>query len=179
MTTPSLRDAAQALKPCPFCGAGETMLHVNKGTWNGQRYGEPVSVEVRHWCEPEDGQPARMVARVGRDEESAIAAWNRRAALAAPADALAEPVAWRWKPSHIFNETVVTDDKVKAESARHYGMQVEDLYTSPPATQLRQAVARALAEQREHIAQGWDGCMCDAVGETLDVGAEIRRGGQQ
>lgn len=71
-----------AVLPCPFCGTGETMLHVNKGTWNGQRYGEPVSVEVRHWCEPEDGQPARMVARVGRDEASAIAAWNRRAAIA-------------------------------------------------------------------------------------------------
>ena len=81
------------LKPCPFCGGGETILHVNKGTWNGQRYGEPVSVEVRHWCEPVDGQPGRMLDRVGRDEASAIAAWNRRAALTQGAGEAVEPVA--------------------------------------------------------------------------------------
>ena len=83
------------LKPCPFCGGGETILHVNKGTWNGQRYGEPVSVEVRHWCEPVDGQPGRMLDRVGRDEASAIAAWNRRAALTQGAGEAVEPVAYR------------------------------------------------------------------------------------
>lgn len=68
-----------SLAPCPWCGAGETSIHINKGTWTGSGYGEPVSVEVRHWCEPEAGQPSRMVTRVGRDEASAVAAWNRRA----------------------------------------------------------------------------------------------------
>ena len=68
-----------SLLPCPFCGGGETHIHVNKGTWTGQGYGEPVSVEVRHWCESEQGQPSRMISRAGRDESSAIAAWNRRA----------------------------------------------------------------------------------------------------
>ncbi|MBV7457361.1 Lar family restriction alleviation protein [Acidovorax sp. sif1233] len=67
------------LQPCPFCGAGETRIHVNQGTWNGRGHGEPVSVEVRHWCSPDAGQPSRMIARAGRDQESAIAAWNRRA----------------------------------------------------------------------------------------------------
>lgn len=67
-----------SLLPCPFCGGGETQIHVNKGTWNGRGYGEPVSVEVRHWCESELGQPSRMISRAGRDESSAIAAWNRR-----------------------------------------------------------------------------------------------------
>jgi hypothetical protein len=69
-----------ALLPCPFCGAGETAIHVNQGTWTGMRYGEPVSVEVRHWCSQEPGQPSRGLVRVGRDEAAAIAAWNRRAA---------------------------------------------------------------------------------------------------
>lgn len=138
--TPSLRDAAQALKPCPFCGAGETMLHVNKGTWNGQRYGEPVSVEVRHWCEPEEGQPARMVARVGRDEASAIAAWNRRAALSAPADALAEPVATASKgPVAFFVKWTAAGAQLRGKF---------DLYT---ATQFQQAVAR----ERESILDEW------------------------
>lgn len=66
------------LLPCPFCAGGETHIHVNKGTWNGRGYGAPVSVEVRHWCESEQGQPSRMISRAGRDEASAIAAWNRR-----------------------------------------------------------------------------------------------------
>ena len=66
------------LLPCPFCGAGESQIHVNKGTWNGHGYGEPVSVEVRHWCADVPGQPSRMISRAGRDEESAIAAWNTR-----------------------------------------------------------------------------------------------------
>lgn len=67
-----------SLLGCPFCGGGETQIHVNKGTWNGRCHGEPVSVEVRHWCESEQGQPSRMISRAGRDEASAIAAWNRR-----------------------------------------------------------------------------------------------------
>jgi len=66
------------LLPCPFCGAGESQIHVNKGTWNGRGYGEPVSVEVRHWCADVPGQPSRMISRAGRDEASAIAAWNTR-----------------------------------------------------------------------------------------------------
>ena len=69
---------SDALAPCPFCGAGETHIHVNKGTWNGQGYGEPVSVEVRHWCAAVPGQPSRMISRAGRDEASATAAWNTR-----------------------------------------------------------------------------------------------------
>lgn len=69
----------QELSSCPFCGAGETVIHVNHGTWTGRGYGEPVSVEVRHWCKEEPGQPSRAIIRVGRDEGSAIAAWNTRA----------------------------------------------------------------------------------------------------
>lgn len=68
------------LKLCPWCAAGETIIHENKGTWTGRGYGEPVSVEVRHWCPEEAGQPSRMITRIGRDRESAIAAWNRRTA---------------------------------------------------------------------------------------------------
>lgn len=77
--------AAPSLMPCPFCGAGDTQIHVNKGTWTGQGFGEPVSVEVRHWCLQDMGQPSRGIVRVGRDEASAIAAWNRRAQPTPPA----------------------------------------------------------------------------------------------
>lgn len=68
------------LLPCPFCGAGETTIHENKGTWRGVHgYGPPVSVEIRHWCEPVEGQPMRGgITFVGRDMEGAVAKWNRR-----------------------------------------------------------------------------------------------------
>jgi hypothetical protein len=46
--------------------------------WNGSAYGEPSSVSIRHWCKLIVGQPSRMIERIGRDEESAVAAWNLR-----------------------------------------------------------------------------------------------------
>ncbi len=69
----------EELKPCPFCGAGETQIREAKGTWNGRGYSEPVSVSVWHWCQPIPGQPSRGIERIGRDRESAIRAWNTRA----------------------------------------------------------------------------------------------------
>jgi len=83
--------ALDALKPCPFCGAGATEITPNGRQWTGSGWGEPSSVSVRHWCDAVPGQPSRMLERVGRDEASAIAAWNRRAAIAALE---AEPQGW-------------------------------------------------------------------------------------
>jgi hypothetical protein len=71
-----------ALLPCPFCGAGQTEMHESGKVWLGMRYSEPTSVSVRHWCDAIVGQPSRMIERVGRDEASAIKAWNMRAAIA-------------------------------------------------------------------------------------------------
>ena len=66
------------LLPCPFCGAGQSEFRENGRTWMGGRYSEPTSVSVMHWCEV-PGQPSRAIQRVGRDRESAVAAWNLRA----------------------------------------------------------------------------------------------------
>ena len=67
------------LKACPFCGGGETVIYTNKGTWTGMKSSDPISVEVRHWCEKQEGQPSgRLLAFVGRDEISAIKRWNTR-----------------------------------------------------------------------------------------------------
>lgn len=74
-------DTKQMLEPCPFCGAGETSIVENGRVWAGTKWGEPSSVSVRHWCDPIKGQPSRAIERVGRDEASAIAAWNMRAAI--------------------------------------------------------------------------------------------------
>lgn len=81
------------LLPCPFCGAGKTEIQDNGRPWLGTKWGEPVSVSVRHWCEHVDGQPSRMIERVGRDRASAIDAWNRRAALQSQDR---EPCTWKY-----------------------------------------------------------------------------------
>lgn len=83
---------SDALKPCPFCGAGLTSIRENGKMWTGQRYSEPTSVSVQHHCEPVAGQPSRMIERVGRNEAGAIEAWNRRAAIAAPPGWVLVPV---------------------------------------------------------------------------------------
>lgn len=67
------------LKPCPFCGAGETSIFENGRMWIGMRYSEPVSVSVWHHCTKVEGQPNRGFERIGRDHASAVAAWNQRA----------------------------------------------------------------------------------------------------
>jgi hypothetical protein len=72
-------DVKASLLPCPFCGEGTYEIAENGKIWTGQGYGKPISVSVRHWCEPIQGQPSRMLERVGKDEASAVAAWNMRA----------------------------------------------------------------------------------------------------
>lgn len=72
--------SALALLPCPFCGAGETVVANRSPTiYMSGKSAEPISVEVRHWCVPVSGQPSRGgITFVGRDEASAVAKWNRR-----------------------------------------------------------------------------------------------------
>lgn len=72
----------ESLKPCPFCGGGETVIDENRlnraPSMNG-RQSPIISVEIRHWCPAEPGQPNRnTILRIGRDHASAAAAWNRR-----------------------------------------------------------------------------------------------------
>jgi len=79
----SQTDKVMELLPCPFCGAGHTEAVENGKMWTGMRYSEPTSVSIRHWCDPIQGQPSRMIERVGKDLEAAVAAWNTRAHIEA------------------------------------------------------------------------------------------------
>lgn len=65
------------LLPCPFCGGGSFEIIENGKMWTGMKYSDPVSVSIRHWCEPLPG-PNRSIERIGRDMEAAIASWNLR-----------------------------------------------------------------------------------------------------
>lgn len=67
------------LKPCPWCGdAGITQIHENKQWLGGITPSSLISVSIEHWCKETDGQPGRIIERIGRDRESAIKAWNER-----------------------------------------------------------------------------------------------------
>jgi hypothetical protein len=68
------------LLPCPFCGSGTFDIGLNGRVWTGMKWSEPASVSVRHWC-PSEGRPGRIIERVGRDLDDAVAAWNMRATL--------------------------------------------------------------------------------------------------
>jgi hypothetical protein len=72
-------------------------------------------------------------------------------ALAAPVQ---EPVAWRWVPSKVWQDYVLSDDPQKAALAREHGIEVEALCkcTTPPAAQrpdVDALVALARADERE------------------------------
>ena len=172
----------RALEPCPFCGAGETQIHVNKGTWRGHGYGEPVSVEVRHWCTDVPGQPSRMISRAGRDEASAIAAWNTRAKWGSPVVA-GEPWGasvgdrvWVGKlPTHV------------PKLAEEEGLPIQWLYTTPQPTQAQAgAVPLTVSQIRDWWASenGLEDCeMCKItdflrVVRAVEEKHGIKEGGQ-
>jgi len=46
-----------------------------------------------------------------------------------------EPVAWRWVPSKVWHDYVMSDDPERAKLAREHGIEVQPLYTTPPAAQ--------------------------------------------
>lgn len=72
----------ETLKPCPFCGAGETDIKENLLNRMPDMSGKPspvISVEVRHWCAKAPGLLRQHITLAGRERADAIAAWNRRA----------------------------------------------------------------------------------------------------
>jgi len=119
------------LKPCPFCGAGETQMRENGRVWGGKAYGEPSSVSVVHWCVKVDGQPSRVLERVGRDKHSAIEAWNRRAALSS---------------NHEDGGRAATDKKSARDTALEQAACLVECEYAADATQ-----GRRLAQIAQHI----------------------------
>lgn len=67
------------LLPCPFCGAGQTLVEP-RGYWTGMR-SEIISVQVRHWCDETTGVGGSGVTMRAKTEAEAIEKWNRRPPL--------------------------------------------------------------------------------------------------
>lgn len=63
----------------------------------------------------------------------------------------------------------------RTELAAEVGTTVTEVFTTPQPP----AQAVDLANVIDHIAQQWDGCSYDAVGETIDVGQVIRAAGKR
>ena len=77
METASLLDE---LKPCPFCGGGETHIRPRHMPPRMSGPGELISIDIIHWCPRLEGQLSRTsVTFAGREWEPARDAWNRRA----------------------------------------------------------------------------------------------------
>lgn len=71
----------ELLHPCPFCGAGETLLD-EQTYWTGMR-SQVLSVTLRHWCAAAADEFVRGSVSIRcRDEQQAVEQWNRRALLA-------------------------------------------------------------------------------------------------
>jgi len=67
------------LKPCPFCGAGETLVEPDSKHWAGMSW-NILSWQVRHWCaEPAKGVRGSMVIIRAKTEPEVIDKWNQRA----------------------------------------------------------------------------------------------------
>ncbi|WP_088100311.1 hypothetical protein [Xanthomonas retroflexus] len=73
--------------------------------------------------------------------------------------------------------TPTRDVKAFRHGFDHGDTELVPFYAAPPAQQSAQAVdLRKIIEQ---IAQQWDGCNYDAVGETIDIGPAIRAAGKR
>lgn len=66
------------LKPCPFCGAGQTVLDTKHLSPTMRGPGTLISATVRHWCAKQPGIVGTSFSITGREVEDAIDAWNAR-----------------------------------------------------------------------------------------------------
>lgn len=75
---------SETLKPCPFCGAGDTLLEPDSKYWTGIS-DTVLSYRVIHWCAEGEGVRGSMVKMKAKTEPEAAAKWNARAAVQANA----------------------------------------------------------------------------------------------
>ena len=88
------------------------------------------------------------------------AAWNARRSPDARNDALEEaaPVAWRYVPSEVWKDWVLTMDAKHAQQARECGCNVEPLYLAPSPARWRRCVSRGMHCRPNYLLRGRNGC---------------------
>lgn len=91
-----------------------------------------------------------------------------QAALAARQPGAQEPIAWKYRaPGNSFWRVSLHKPVSRPE------WECEPLYAAPPAQGID------LGQIVEQIAQQWDDCTYDAVGETIDISEAIRAAGKR
>jgi len=66
------------LKPCDFCGAGETRIEEHRLPPTMKGPGAITSVTIRHFCAGPDILPKCSITVRGRDHAQAFEKWNTR-----------------------------------------------------------------------------------------------------
>ncbi len=69
-------DMMEELKPCPFCGDGDTRID-EQTFWTGKR-SEIISVKLRHWCETKIGLDRQYIEFTAKDRRTLYERWNDR-----------------------------------------------------------------------------------------------------
>ena len=126
----------------------------------------------------EDANNYCLILRaLGMEEEGDPVAEVQALIEARDRQPVGEPVAWYYGFSDTGEAGPVTFGGTPGAEAiawaERHGHTLHYLYAAPPA----QAVD--LANVIDQIAQQWDGCSYDAVGETIDVGQAIRAAGKR
>jgi hypothetical protein len=72
-----VNEGRKDLLPCPFCGSKDIVISP-QNYWTGMR-NTVLSVEVRHWCEPQQsGVRGSSITMRAKTEDEAVAKWNLR-----------------------------------------------------------------------------------------------------
>ena len=67
------------LLPCPFCGAGETIMSEKHMPPRMSGPGQLISVEIRHWCQKYGYGLSRLnVCIAAQTHEAVVLMWNTR-----------------------------------------------------------------------------------------------------
>jgi hypothetical protein len=108
MTTPEPTLRPPELKACPWCGSPGKLIHDTSGDYRSQWSFSVVCQDPKYWNPKSTATHDESCGMGGPDrdtEEEAIAAWNRRAAIALTpespeqVEAVArayDPVGWGW-----------------------------------------------------------------------------------
>ena len=115
---------------------------------------EPTALaQLRHLYQNMVNGAVRDTASAKRIAEGLLAPAIEALERGTPPAVAGEPVAWRYRPSAVWDDYVLTDDPEKAARARGNGLHVEALCLATPQPTQAQAGAEPLTD--EQIEREW------------------------